>query len=112
MIMNGFGDFGTKEYSLFGARNLTGPWAKIHSGELNEGKEMTEEVMFYACTNIIICLKYFTEQDVDCCKRLHEYQTKTTTMQETETTSFTTSTEATVTTTASVMQTTKDPSVR
>ena len=43
-IINGFGNFGTKEYFLFGARNITGPWAELHRGELSEGREMTEEV--------------------------------------------------------------------
>ena len=43
-IINGFGNFGTKEYFLFGARKITGPWAELHRGELSEGREMTEEV--------------------------------------------------------------------
>jgi hypothetical protein len=45
-IMNAFGDFGTNAFSLFGSRNLTGPWTDLYSGELPQGNEMTDEVLF------------------------------------------------------------------
>ena len=46
-IMNGFGDFGTKEFSLFGSRELNGPWQKLYTGKLPQGMEMTEEVSLH-----------------------------------------------------------------
>ena len=46
-IMNGFGDFGIKKYSLTGARTLEGPWTELYRGELRPGVEMTEEVTKY-----------------------------------------------------------------
>ena len=42
-IMNGFGGFGTRRFTMLGSRELTGPWIEIHSGELQMGIEMTEE---------------------------------------------------------------------
>ena len=45
-IMNGFGDFGTKNFSLLGSENLEGPWSELYKGELPQGFEMTEEVRF------------------------------------------------------------------
>ena len=42
-IMNGFGGFGTRRFTMLGSRELTGPWIEIHSGELQVGMEMTEE---------------------------------------------------------------------
>ena len=57
-IINGFGDFGTKKYTLFGSENLEGPWTEIHSGELPQGLEMTDEVklsrQFLSMSNIMI----------------------------------------------------------
>ena len=46
-IMNGFGDFGTKEFSLFGSRDVSGPWTNLYKGELPQGYEMTEEVKIH-----------------------------------------------------------------
>ena len=46
-IMNGYGDFGTKKFSLFGSREVTGPWTELYRGELPQGLEMTEEVTFH-----------------------------------------------------------------
>ena len=43
-ILNTFGDFGTKKFSLHGSRNGQGPWTELFQGELAEGMEMTEEV--------------------------------------------------------------------
>ena len=43
-IMNGFGNFGTNKFSLWGARELEGSWTKLYTGELPLGTEMTEEV--------------------------------------------------------------------
>ena len=43
-IMNAFGDFGTRKFTLYGSKELTGPWNELFKGELNEGTEMTEEV--------------------------------------------------------------------
>ena len=45
-IMNGFGDFGTKNFSLLGSENLEGPWSELYKGELPQGFEMTAEVRF------------------------------------------------------------------
>ena len=50
LIMNGFGDFGTKQFSLSGSVNLTGPWTDLYRGELTQGVEMTEEVKFMIFT--------------------------------------------------------------
>ena len=38
-ILNGVGDFSTKEFSVFGALSSNGPWKRIYKGELKEGKE-------------------------------------------------------------------------
>ena len=43
-VVNGFGDFGTKEFSLHGAQSMDGPWTILHEGELGRGLEYTEEV--------------------------------------------------------------------
>ena len=45
-IMNGFGNFGTKKYSILGSREVTGPWTELYKGELQQGTELTEEVAF------------------------------------------------------------------
>ena len=49
-IMNGFGDFGTNQFSLSGSLNPTGPWTDLYRGELTQGVEMTEEVKFMIFT--------------------------------------------------------------
>ena len=46
-IMNGFGNFGTKEFSISGSREVTGPWTELYRGELPQGVEMTEEVHLF-----------------------------------------------------------------
>ena len=43
-IINGFGSFGTKQFSLLGSRSATGPWTEMYRGELPQGEEMTDEV--------------------------------------------------------------------
>ena len=43
-VMNGFGYFGTKKFSLLGSNELTGPWTELFSAELPDGFNMTEEV--------------------------------------------------------------------
>ena len=43
-ILNGFADFGIKEFSLFGSRDLSGPWTAVYSGELPQGIELTQWV--------------------------------------------------------------------
>ena len=55
--MNGFGDFGTKRFSLFGSRNMGGPWTALYTGELSQGSEMTKKVEIikkhiYSCLNV------------------------------------------------------------
>ena len=45
-IINGFGNFGTEKFALFGSRNSSGPWTKLYRGQLPQGVEMTEEVIF------------------------------------------------------------------
>ena len=52
-IMNGFGNFGTKKFSLWGARESGGPWTKLYTGELPQGTEMTEEVTCFFIWNDI-----------------------------------------------------------
>ena len=47
-VMNGFGNFGTKKFSMFGSREVDGPWDEIYRGELPPGEEMTEEVRWTA----------------------------------------------------------------
>ena len=42
--MNAFGEFGTQKLTLYGSKELTGPWTELFKGELKEGTEMTEEV--------------------------------------------------------------------
>jgi hypothetical protein len=51
--MNGFGNFGIKDFSLHGSRSLTGPWTELYRGELPQGEEMTEEVKSLNTTNIL-----------------------------------------------------------
>ena len=55
-IMNGFGDFGLKKYSLMGSKSLDDPWTELYSGELPPGLEMTEEVVIYITVVIIFLL--------------------------------------------------------
>ena len=43
-IINGFGDFGTERFTVFGSRNPGGPWTSLHRGELPEGTEMKKKV--------------------------------------------------------------------
>ena len=59
LIMNGFGDFGTKQFSLSGSVNPTGPWTDLYRGELTQGVEMTEEVMFIILTRDYTFLQEF-----------------------------------------------------
>jgi hypothetical protein len=53
-IMNGFGSFGTKEFSIFGSREKTGPWTELFRGELQQGIEMTEEVRFITLPEVVV----------------------------------------------------------
>ena len=46
-IMNGFGDFGTQKFSLFGSRKAEGPWKELYKGDIPQGEEMTKEVKFF-----------------------------------------------------------------
>ena len=43
-VVNGFGGFGTKEFSLEGAQSRDGPWTMLHQGELKRGLKLDEEV--------------------------------------------------------------------
>ena len=43
-ILNGYGDFAIKQYSLLGSRDLEGPWTQLYTGELPLGLELSEEV--------------------------------------------------------------------
>ena len=43
-VLNGFGDFGTKDFSLHGSRDVSGPWTHLFQGQLQQGYEMTDEV--------------------------------------------------------------------
>ena len=58
--MNGFGDFGTKRFSLFGSRNMGGPWTALYTGELSQGSEMTKKVEIIKKTHLFMseCLGY------------------------------------------------------
>ena len=38
-LRNGFGDFGTKQYSVWGARSVTSSWVSLHNGTLGKGGE-------------------------------------------------------------------------
>ena len=71
-IMNGYGDFGTKQYSLFGSRNLTGPWATIHTGQLPQGIEMTEEVI--DCTFYVLLFQLFMSRILIAVKEIRKQQ--------------------------------------
>ena len=46
-IINGFGDFGIKEFTLFGTQSLSDPWTTMYQGELAPGEEMTEKVTIH-----------------------------------------------------------------
>ena len=48
-IINGFGTFGLKMFSLFGSRTISGPWNELYTGELPPGKIMNEKVI---CTQL------------------------------------------------------------
>ena len=52
-MINGFGDFGTEKFALFGSRNSSGPWTELYRGELLEGVEMTEEVIFIIMIKLV-----------------------------------------------------------
>ena len=43
-IMNGFGKFGTRKFSLIGSRKRDGPWTELYQGEIPQGIELTKEV--------------------------------------------------------------------
>ena len=43
-IINGFGDFGIKHFTVFGAQSLSGQWTEMYKGELQPGEEMSEKV--------------------------------------------------------------------
>ena len=43
-VVNGFGDFGTEEFSLHGAQSKDGPWTIMYQGMLGRGIIMDEEV--------------------------------------------------------------------
>ena len=94
-IMNGFGNFGTNKFSLWGAREMEGPWTKLYTGELPPGTEMTEEVTCYLIQNNV---KYYI-QDILCCESYKE---------EEEFTTITTG-ATTQTTTSGVTDTTMQP---
>jgi hypothetical protein len=36
-LKNRVGDFKTKGFTIFGSYNITGPWSKLYSGEMDEG---------------------------------------------------------------------------
>ena len=38
-LKNGFGDFGAKQYSVWGARTVTSSWVLPHNGTLGKGGE-------------------------------------------------------------------------
>ena len=44
LVINGFGSFGARKFSIFGSRNVDGPWDEVYRGELPEGEEMSEKV--------------------------------------------------------------------
>ena len=56
-IINGFGDFGIKEFTLFGTQSLSEQWTPMYQGELLPGEEMTE--------NVSHCLKEQFSQSYD-----------------------------------------------
>ena len=39
LIRNGFGDFGTEKFSVWGARSKVGPWVSLHRGTLGQKRE-------------------------------------------------------------------------
>ena len=43
-VVNGFGDFGTKQFSLHGSESMDGPWTALYEGELIRGEELKQEV--------------------------------------------------------------------
>ena len=63
-ILNGFGDFGIKDFSLFGSRKLNGPWTRLFSGKLPQGLKMMDEVIFHSYN--IDCHLYFRKLIAVC----------------------------------------------
>ena len=43
-IINGYGEFGAKDFQLLGSRNADGPWTEIYKGKLLKGSMMAPEV--------------------------------------------------------------------
>ena len=85
-IINGFGDFGTEKFAMFGSRNSSGPWTELYRGELPHGVEMTDEVKFIIII-IIDSRDALIFQDIHCCEKDDKVETTTTTMgADTETT--------------------------
>ena len=37
-LLNGIEDFSTKGFTILGSYNITGPWKKLYSGELETGR--------------------------------------------------------------------------
>ena len=37
-LVNGVGDFSSKDFSVLGSHNSNGPWSKLYTGELQEGR--------------------------------------------------------------------------
>ena len=66
-IINGFGDFGIKDFSLFGSRSMEGPWKELYNGNLPQGVNMTEEVRKKNYSINGIAQTYFVK-DIECCE--------------------------------------------
>ena len=76
-IINGFGNFGTKKFILFGARNISSKWKQLYAGELLIGNEMTEEVSHVFKT---LYLFHYFVQDILCCNHEDPEENESTTV--------------------------------
>ena len=46
-MKNSAGDFGTKLFSIFGAKYSSGPWGHVYSGELEQGNAEVLNIFFF-----------------------------------------------------------------
>ena len=57
-IMNGFGNFGTRKFSLFGSRRAEGPWTELFKGDISQGVELTKEVNTFHNFLLLLTFQY------------------------------------------------------
>ena len=66
-IINGAGDFKTKEFSVFGSHESSGPWIKVFTGELYvDNVEVVERGLSFNSISFVyleymLCFKYIIQ---------------------------------------------------